>query len=186
MPEGGHDGAWYCGKRPQFDEKGRRNFCPPEGCPKGYCVRDVGWRHGDPSPDECTHIIRTPPASQSDEALVTQLSVALRPYLANTTDVEIEAARTILPILKREVAKAKADAERLAQSYFRQGFEAGRAEGRRKGIEDAWEAEVAFSGMSSAEPSLRQMVEHYYRSHHMPNWAELSMAYFRALAEKQP
>lgn len=54
MPEGGHDGAWYCGKRPQFDDNGLRNYCPPEGCPKGFCAVDAGWKFGDPSPARCT------------------------------------------------------------------------------------------------------------------------------------
>lgn len=57
MAEGGHDGAWYCAHRPQFTY-GLRNFCPPEGCPKGYCARDDGWNFGDPSPDRCTGIVR--------------------------------------------------------------------------------------------------------------------------------
>jgi hypothetical protein len=56
-----YEGAWYCGNRPQFDGNKLRNFCPPEGCPKGYCARDAGWRFGEPSPAECTHT-PTPPA----------------------------------------------------------------------------------------------------------------------------
>lgn len=51
------EGAWYCGHRPQFDGDGLRNFCPVEGCPKGYCARDAGWNFGDPSPDRCTGIL---------------------------------------------------------------------------------------------------------------------------------
>lgn len=58
MAEGGHDGAWYCGHRDQFDVNGLRNFCPPEGCPKGFCARDNGWQHDDPSPDRCTGLVR--------------------------------------------------------------------------------------------------------------------------------
>lgn len=48
------EGAWYCGRRPQFDAKGLRNFCPPEGCPLGYCARDAGWKFGEPSPRAVT------------------------------------------------------------------------------------------------------------------------------------
>lgn len=53
MAEGGHEGAWYCGHREQFDANGLRNFCPEEGCPKGYCARDDGWKFGDVSPRRC-------------------------------------------------------------------------------------------------------------------------------------
>lgn len=63
MAEGGHDGAWYCGKRPQFDESGLRNFCPPEGCPKGYCALDAGWHHSEPSPREVMHYVENPDAN---------------------------------------------------------------------------------------------------------------------------
>lgn len=52
-----YEGAWYCGHRPQFDDDGLRNFCPVEGCPKGYCARDDGWQPGDASPDRCTGIV---------------------------------------------------------------------------------------------------------------------------------
>jgi hypothetical protein len=54
MPEGGHDGAWYCANRPQFDEAMQRNFCPPQGCGVGHCARDLGWKCGDPWPDRYT------------------------------------------------------------------------------------------------------------------------------------
>ncbi len=74
MPEGGHDGAWYCAHRTQFDADGLRNFCPPEGCPKGFCARDDGWQHGDASPDRCTGIVRAEP----------DLAEALKAILDNT------------------------------------------------------------------------------------------------------
>lgn len=49
-----HEGAWYCASRPQFDEDGLRNYCPPEGCPKGFCARDDAmWQFGEPSPRRC-------------------------------------------------------------------------------------------------------------------------------------
>lgn len=69
MAEGGHDGAWYCGNRPQFDEQGQCNFCPEEGCPKGYCALDAGWKNGDPSPDRCTGVAR-PSASTAERSAV--------------------------------------------------------------------------------------------------------------------
>lgn len=62
MAEGGHDGAWYCAHRPQFDEQGLRNFCPEEGCPKDYCARDAGWNHGEPSPGRCMGYVISPVA----------------------------------------------------------------------------------------------------------------------------
>lgn len=53
MDEVRYDGAWYCTKGPQYDEKGLRNVCPPAGCPKGYCALVAGWKSGEPTPDGC-------------------------------------------------------------------------------------------------------------------------------------
>lgn len=63
MAEGGLDefGAWYCGNRPQFSEQGFRNFCPPEGCPKGFCAMDAGWKHGEEAPPQCRGVVSPPP-----------------------------------------------------------------------------------------------------------------------------
>ena len=73
MAEGGHDGAWYCSHREQFDAKGLRNFCPDEGCPKSYCARDAGWNFGEPSPDRCTGIIRSTPMTNNDDRRAAEL-----------------------------------------------------------------------------------------------------------------
>lgn len=78
MAEGGNDGAWYCANRPQFDAEQGRNFCPPEGCPKGYCALDAGWKHGDPSPDRCTG---APIVDQAGEAAGYDLSKGERAYI---------------------------------------------------------------------------------------------------------
>jgi hypothetical protein len=49
MAEGGLDEyeSWRCAGDTS-------RFCPPEGCPKGYCAIAHGWKNGDESPDECT------------------------------------------------------------------------------------------------------------------------------------
>ena len=94
--------AWNRRTPPASQSDERENDlprCDECGAPAGLDCRTI---QGRTQPHSCRL-----EASQSDEALVAILGGALRPYVANTTNARVAAARAVLPVIKRERAAAR-------------------------------------------------------------------------------